>query len=539
MLKILAAKCHACLKCNKKLKNLVLFSCKITHSIINYLDRRGEDLEVLYEKCDWPAEFLRDPSCWLEAEKMEAFLRQLIHEYGASYQMDDGLMEVVGHQCKDLRAWGVLDSVLRMVQTPKDLFAQPERFLSYFVSPAPPLGEIRRDVDSVSFVLPISEELFPSVTTYLRSALEALPTYINKPMATVKWDSSRVYISWSEQQASLFGEAQEQDMSLHPDLVQNILVNLETTQKKLEEMNRELMEKDREIMELKAKLNDNLARPTTVNDGASAIEVKNSIGLGSEFQQLIGGLETEISRPLLATLNNLYRVGDYMARGQQLVTLLIGQGRNTPQVQEAMRRVDWNIVLTEGPSLVKRTIHELQELKNSVQDLNLLTSIEAQEEDPLNTVRVVTDLNEVVRRAVDRVIEQSGTKVQIDQRLLLDRNLLLNPSRLEQVLVSVLKNAVEAAPQGVVRVVTRPKGSRAEIEISDTGRGMDPATLARASEPFFTTKTNAQKRPAAGLGLSLAHAIIKRHEGTLSVSSELGHGSTVRIDLPMNVPSTN
>jgi hypothetical protein len=326
------------------LEPAVLFSCKITHSVITYLDRRGEDLEVLNEKCDWPTEFLRDPSSWLEADKMENLLRTIDTEYGPDPQTDESLMVSAGHQCKDLRAWGVLDSVLRMVQTPKDLFAQPERFLSYFVSPAPPVGEMRRASDNVSFVLPVSEVQFPLVTSYLRAALEALPTYITKPMASVAWDNSHVTISWSESQASLFGEGQENDVSLHPELVRNILHNLETSQKHLEELKCSLVTKDQEIEALRVQL----AKPRKGVVSAAAPLAQNN------FNARIGEV-----------LHEIYRLGDYVARGQQLITLLIGQGRQTPQVQEAMRRVDWDRVAVDGPQMVRNAVAQLQALQEN------------------------------------------------------------------------------------------------------------------------------------------------------------------------------
>lgn len=324
----------------------VLFSCKITHSVLNYLDRRGEDLEALYEKCDWPAEFLHDPSSWLEADKMENILRLIDDDYGRKDPGDEfsdhsgePLIVSVGHHCKDLRAWGVLDSVLRMVQTPKDLFAQPERFLSYFVSPAPAAGEIKRESESVSFVTPVSEEKFPLVTSYLRAALEALPTYIAKPMASVGWEKSRVTISWSEGQASLFGDEGGTDLSLHPELVRNILHDLETRQKEIEEMKRRLIAKDEEIEALRAK----------ASSGQSAVQ----------SAPLIQG-ESAIYPQADQILHDLYRLGDYIARGQQLITLLIGQGRQTQQVKEAMRRVDWEFVSQQGPQLVRQIVSELQ-----------------------------------------------------------------------------------------------------------------------------------------------------------------------------------
>ena len=61
-------------------------------------------------------------------------------DYGRGTHNEESLITAVGHQCKDLRAWGVLDSVIKMMQKPQDLFLQPHRLLSYFVSPAPPVG---------------------------------------------------------------------------------------------------------------------------------------------------------------------------------------------------------------------------------------------------------------------------------------------------------------------------------------------------------------------------------------------------------------
>ena len=340
----------------------MLFSCKITHSVLSYLERRGEDLEALNDKCDWPSEFLRDPSSWLEAEKMENLLKLIEIEYGQNPHdsgTDDLLVVGVGHQSKDLRSWGVLDSVLRMVQTPKDLFAQPERLLSYFISPAPPVGEIRRQTDSVGFVLPVSEMQFPLVTSYLRAALEALPTYISKPMATVTWENSRVVISWSESQVSLFGSEASSELSLHPELVRNILHNLESSQKQLEEMKRELIAKDEEIAALKSL---SVAAPAVVGavEGAASPAV---------------ALSADNHDRLAEALHGLFRLGDYVARGQQLITLLIGQGRGNSQVREAMRRVDWDFVSTEAPKTVRKAVDDLQEIQRQQPQLESESSI--------------------------------------------------------------------------------------------------------------------------------------------------------------------
>jgi two-component system sensor histidine kinase RegB len=68
-----------------------------------------------------------------------------------------------------------------------------------------------------------------------------------------------------------------------------------------------------------------------------------------------------------------------------------------------------------------------------------------------------------------------------------------------------------------------------EIEVADRGAGMDPDVLARAGEPFFTTK---EPGTGSGLGLFLARALVEQLGGALDLESEPGRGTTARIVLP-------
>ena len=107
-------------------------------------------------------------------------------------------------------------------------------------------------------------------------------------------------------------------------------------------------------------------------------------------------------------------------------------------------------------------------------------------------------------------------------------------SRLGQVFLNLLINAAQAIPVGradtnEVRVTTR-RGPAGEviIEVKDTGSGIPADIRARIFDPFFTTKPVGV---GTGLGLSICHGIITALNGTISVESEVGKGSTFRIVL--------
>jgi PAS domain S-box-containing protein len=122
-------------------------------------------------------------------------------------------------------------------------------------------------------------------------------------------------------------------------------------------------------------------------------------------------------------------------------------------------------------------------------------------------VEVVTDLDEAV-----------GT-VKVD------------PSLLEQALLNLAVNARDAMPQGgKLTLRTRALPRHAQIEVVDTGVGMDAATRARIFEPFFTTKPAGE---GTGLGLATVKSIVDQAGGTISVESEPGRGATFSLELPL------
>ncbi|MDX2284146.1 MAG: ATP-binding protein [Bacteroidia bacterium] len=105
------------------------------------------------------------------------------------------------------------------------------------------------------------------------------------------------------------------------------------------------------------------------------------------------------------------------------------------------------------------------------------------------------------------------------------------PGKINQVLMNVLTNAIQAMPKGgLLYIATAQKGPHAELTIRDTGTGMSEAVRRRIFEPFFTTKDVGE---GTGLGLPISLGIIHQHKGRIEVSSMEGQGTEVRISLPL------
>ena len=112
--------------------------------------------------------------------------------------------------------------------------------------------------------------------------------------------------------------------------------------------------------------------------------------------------------------------------------------------------------------------------------------------------------------------------------------------RLGQVLDNVLSNAVKFTPaEGSVTVRAFLDGTHAVVEVEDTGMGIAPEDQARLFDRFFRTAAAGHMAiPGTGLGLAIAKAIVEGHDGTISLASEPGQGTTVRLELPAQSGST-
>jgi signal transduction histidine kinase len=143
-----------------------------------------------------------------------------------------------------------------------------------------------------------------------------------------------------------------------------------------------------------------------------------------------------------------------------------------------------------------------------------------------------SDLNGLVERAAGALsLEGAGPRVEIEAGEDLPA-VDADPGQIAQLLTNLLRNAADAAGEtGAVRVRTRRADRGVAVEIADDGPGMSAEVLARAREPYFTSKPH-----GTGLGLAIAQQIVDAHGGTMEIASAEGAGTTVVVTLPPSAP---
>ncbi len=157
---------------------------------------------------------------------------------------------------------------------------------------------------------------------------------------------------------------------------------------------------------------------------------------------------------------------------------------------------------------------------------------------------VPTDLNRLIRSVLPMLERGAPPGIRFSLKLTADLPLILaDPLRIEQVLMNLALNAIQAsqAPStitvGTGRRMLGPTqadklqlapGPYAHLRVHDRGCGIEPANIDRIFDPFFTTKKSGR-----GMGLSAAHGIVRSHHGQIKVSSKPGKGTAVSVWLPI------
>ena len=147
-----------------------------------------------------------------------------------------------------------------------------------------------------------------------------------------------------------------------------------------------------------------------------------------------------------------------------------------------------------------------------------------------------TDVNQIIERSLFLIkhkmdLAQVKPDLDLSPRL---ASIMCDPAQIEQALLALCINAVEAMPHGgTLTIRTAPTDSGGvEIAVEDSGIGMDDEVRSHVFEPFFTTKGEGEGK-GLGLGLAVVYGIVQRHNGSIDVASAPGQGTRFTVVLPL------
>ena len=107
--------------------------------------------------------------------------------------------------------------------------------------------------------------------------------------------------------------------------------------------------------------------------------------------------------------------------------------------------------------------------------------------------------------------------------------------QIQQVLINLLKNSIDAMPNGgeITISTVAEEGRVVKLSLTDTGFGIPPERLNKLGEPFYSLKEK-----GTGLGFMVSYKIIENHHGSIQFKSKEGYGTTVEISLPISAPAS-
>ncbi|MEJ5300165.1 MAG: ATP-binding protein [Thermodesulforhabdaceae bacterium] len=153
---------------------------------------------------------------------------------------------------------------------------------------------------------------------------------------------------------------------------------------------------------------------------------------------------------------------------------------------------------------------------------------------------VPTHLKSLINKTIQLMASQLPTQINIVVDVPNDLTIPMDPQRMQQVFLNMITNAVQAmeTSKGKIEIIAKvdPESDKAVIKIRDTGKGIPKEHIGRIFDPFFTTKEGSS---GTGLGLSIAYGIVKKHRGSIEVTSEVGKGTEFTIRLPLTNKETS
>ncbi len=246
--------------------------------------------------------------------------------------------------------------------------------------------------------------------------------------------------------------------------------------------------------------------------------------------QLASGVAHEINNPTGFVMSNLATLEKYAER---LATFFKAQAETVAACADAgererlavlRSRLKIDHIVSDLPSLIAESLDGTRRIKRITQNLKSFARLDGTEPETVSLAECIESTLTIVWNELKYkadLIKEYGDLPPVR----------CHPQQLSQVFMNLLVNAAHAIEShGTITVRTWREGDRACVAIADTGSGIPEEIRTRIFEPFFTTKGTGR---GTGLGLPISYDIVRKHDGELTLESEVGKGTTFTVSLPI------
>ncbi len=342
----------------------------------------------------------------------------------------------------------------------------------------------------------------------------------------------------------------DEDVARYPTLLHYIdLLSLAMERSVLDEeaQRREArqLEVEREILQINQQLEERVRLRTLSLEESNANLKEMNAKLSHAHQQLVqseklasigqlaAGVAHEINNPIGYIFSNFGTLQGYLDRvfrvlnAYQAAEPMISAAVTSGDIKKLRDEVELEYLKEDIPALMDECKEGITRVRKIVEDLkNFSRADEVQEWQWAN-------LHQGIDSTLNIINNEIKFKADVNRRYGELPEVKCLSSQINQVVMNLVVNASHAFSdeRGVITISTGTAGDKVWIEVADNGCGIPQKNLSRIFDPFFTTKPIGK---GTGLGLSISYGIIQRHNGEITVKSQIDRGTTFRIVLPID-----
>ncbi|KQM52465.1 ATPase [Pseudomonas sp. Leaf15] len=248
--------------------------------------------------------------------------------------------------------------------------------------------------------------------------------------------------------------------------------------------------------------------------------------------QLAAGVAHEINNPVGFISSNLNTLDGYFNQLQQMLEAyrnseeIIASQPQRDQLKALRTTLELDFLKEDIPILIRESKDGIGRVVQIVKDLKNFSRVDNDQ------TWQFSNLQQGIDSTLNIVASELKYKADVVKHYMPLPDIECLASQLNQVVMNLVINAAQAMgpERGTITISNGVEGENIWLEVADDGCGIAPQTVQKIFDPFFTTKPVGE---GTGLGLSLSYGIVKKHQGSISVSSELGKGTTFRVVLPI------